>query len=63
MRLLLLWLNLMPISMLAIAIIFAVVAVNTERWAMLAIMIVMALLATALFFTQRRIIDRYLTTK
>ena len=63
MRLLVLWLTAMPIGMLAIAILFAVIAVNRESWAMLAIMIVMAVMALVLFVMQRRLINRYLTGK
>lgn len=63
MRLLVLWLTVMPIGMLAIAILFAVIAINRESWAMLGIMIVMAVMAVVLFVTQRRLINRYLSGK
>ncbi len=60
MRLLLLWLTLMPLTMLAVAAIFAFIAARDERWGLLAVMAGLALLASVLFVAQRRFINNYL---
>ena len=59
-RLLLLWLTLIPLTMLAAAAVFAFIAARDERWGLLAVMAVLALLAGVLFVAQRRFINSYL---
>lgn len=49
MRLMRLWLWLAPLGMLALALLFAALAVGEERWGLLAVMAVLALVAVALF--------------
>ncbi len=51
MRLMRLWLWLAPLGMLALALLFAVLAVADGRWGLLAVMAVLALVAVALFVT------------
>ncbi|HXG35813.1 MAG TPA: hypothetical protein VNL15_02475 [Dehalococcoidia bacterium] len=60
MRLLLLWLTLTPLLLLALAVLFAVIAVGDENWALLGAMVALMPLAVALFFGQRRIVGQYL---
>ena len=52
MRLLRLWLWSAPLIMLAIAIAFAVVAINDQRWGLLAAMLAVTLVALGLFLVQ-----------
>ncbi len=49
MRLMRLWLWLAPLGMLALALLFAGLAVADGRWGLLAVMAVLALVAVALF--------------
>ncbi len=42
------WLWLMPIGMLLVAVVFAVVAALDERWALLAVMVLLGVFATGL---------------
>ncbi len=60
MRLLLLWLALMPLAMLAAAAVFAIIAARDERWGLLAVMVVLAIIAGVFFVAQRRFINNYL---
>ena len=57
-RLLLLWLWGAPLVMLALAVLFGVVAVGEEEWGLLAAMIVLALVAVGLFAVQWRLLRR-----
>ena len=55
MRLLRLWLWGAPLVMLALAVLFGVVAVGEEEWGLLAAMIVLASVAVGLFAVQWRL--------
>jgi predicted lysophospholipase L1 biosynthesis ABC-type transport system permease subunit len=57
-RLLRLWLWSAPLLMLALASLFAVIAVDEERWALLAVMVVLALVAVSLFVLQWRLLRK-----
>ena len=57
-RLARLWLWASPIVMLVVAVVFGVLAVLNEKWGLLAAMIVLALVAVALFVLQRRLLRR-----
>jgi len=57
-RLMRIWLWLAPLGMLALAAVFAVLAVGDERWALLAVMAVLALVSVALFVLQWRLLRR-----
>lgn len=57
-RLLRLWLWAAPLIMLALAALFAVIAVDEERWALLGVMVVLALVAVSLFLLQWRLLRR-----
>ncbi len=58
MRLLRLWLWTAPLAMLALAVLFAVIAVNEERWGLLAAMVLLALVAVGLWLVQWRLLRR-----
>ena len=50
MRILRLWLWLVPITLLMAAVVFAVVAALNDRWALFAVMVVMGFLAVGLLW-------------
>jgi len=58
MRLLRLWLWGAPLAMLALAVLFGVLAVGEEEWGLLAAMVVLALTAVGLFVVQWRLLRR-----
>ena len=58
MRLLRLWLWAAPLAMLALAVLFGVLAVGEEKWGLLAGMVVLALVALGLFVVQWRLLRR-----
>jgi membrane protein YdbS with pleckstrin-like domain len=58
MRLLRLWLWGAPLVMLALAVLFGVLAVGEEEWGLLAAMVVLALTAVGLFVAQWRLLKR-----
>ncbi len=58
MRLLRLWLWTAPLAMLALAVLFAVIAVDEERWGLLAAMVMLALVAVGLWLVQWRLLRR-----
>ena len=58
MRLLRLWLWTAPLAMLALAVVFSVIAVDEERWGLLAAMVVLALVSVGLFVVQWRLLRR-----
>ena len=60
-RLLRLWLWTAPLGMLALAVLFGVLAVNDEKWGLLAAMIVLAVVAIALWLLQWRLLRRVST--
>ena len=57
-RLLRLWLWGAPLAMLALAVLFGVLAVGEEEWGLLAAMVVLALTAVGLFLVQWRLLKR-----
>ncbi len=57
-RLLRLWLWGAPLAMLALAVLFGVLAVGEEEWGLLAAMVVLALVAVGLFVVQWRLLAR-----
>ena len=57
-RLLRLWLWGAPLAMLALAVLFGVLAVGEEKWGLLAAMVVLALTAVGLFVVQWRLLRR-----
>ena len=57
-RLLRLWLWGAPLAMLALAVLFGVLAVRVEEWGLLAAMVVLALTAVGLFVVQWRLLRR-----
>ena len=57
-RLLRLWLWGAPLAMLALAVLFGVLAVGEEEWGLLAAMVVLALTAVGLFVVQWRLLRR-----
>ncbi len=57
-RLLRLWLWGAPLAMLALAVLFGVLAVGDEEWGLLAAMVVLALTAVGLFVVQWRLLRR-----
>ncbi len=57
-RLLRLWLWTAPLVMLALAVLFSVIAVDEGRWGLLAAMVVLALVAVGLFVVQWRLLRR-----
>jgi membrane protein YdbS with pleckstrin-like domain len=57
-RLLRLWLWGAPLVMLALAVLFGVLAVGEEEWGLLAAMVVVALVAVGLFVVQWRLLRR-----
>ena len=65
MRLMRLWLWTTPLGMLALAVLFAVLAVDEENWGLLAAMVILAVVAAALFALQWRLLRqlRSLATK
>jgi len=58
MRLMRLWLWTAPLAMLALAVLFAVLAVVEEKWGLLVAVAVLALVAMGLFVVQRRLLRR-----
>ncbi len=58
MRLMRLWLWVAPLSMLALASLFGVLAVAEGRWGLLAAMVLLALVAVGLFVVQWRLLRR-----
>ncbi len=58
MRLLRLWLWTAPLAMLALAVLFSVIAVEEGRWGLLAAMVMLALVAAGLFVVQWRLLRR-----
>ena len=61
MRLMRLWLWAAPLAMLALAALFGVIAVDGEDWGLLAAMVVLGLVAAALFVLQWRLLRRRIT--
>ena len=59
MRLMRLWLWTAPLAMLALAALFAWLAVDEERWVLLGVMAVLALVAVGLFALQWRLLRLY----
>jgi predicted lysophospholipase L1 biosynthesis ABC-type transport system permease subunit len=57
-RLLRLWLWGAPLAMLALAVLFGVLAAGDEEWGLLAAMVVLALVAAGLFVVQWRLLKR-----
>ena len=57
-RLLRLWLWGAPLAMLALAVLFGVLAVGEEEWGLLAAMVVLGLTAVGLFVVQWRLLRR-----
>lgn len=57
-RLLRLWLWGAPLAMLALAVLFGVLAAGEEEWGLLAAMAVLALVAVGLFVVQWRLLRR-----
>jgi len=57
-RLLRLWLWGTPLAMLALAVLFGVLAVGEEEWGLLAAMVVLGLVAVGLFVVQWRLLKR-----
>ncbi len=57
-RLLRLWLWISPLGMLAVSVLFGVLAVGQERWGLLAAMVMIALTAVGLFVVQWRLLKR-----
>ncbi|MEE8385001.1 MAG: hypothetical protein V3S01_03715 [Dehalococcoidia bacterium] len=57
-RLLRLWLWGSPLVMLAVAVLFGVLAVGEEEWGLLAAMVILALTAVGLFVVQWRLLRR-----
>ncbi len=58
MRLMRLWLWSAPLAMLALAVLFAVLAVGEEKWGLLAAMVLLAAVAVGLFVVQWRLLRR-----
>ena len=58
MRLMRLWLWVAPLSMLALATLFGVLAVAEGKWGLLAAMVPLALVAVGLFVVQWRLLKR-----
>ncbi len=58
MRLMRLWLWVAPLSMLALATLFGVLAVAEWRWGLLAAMVLLALVAVGLFVVQWQLLKR-----
>ena len=58
MRLMRLWLWVAPLSMLALAVLFGVLAVAEGKWGLLAAMVLLALVAVGLFVVQWRLLKR-----
>ncbi len=63
MRLLRLWLWTAPLAMLALAVLFAVLAAEEGEWGLLAAMIVLALVAVGLWLVQWRLLKRLRSTQ
>ncbi len=57
-RLLRLWWWGSPLAMLAVAVLFGVLAVGEEEWGLLAAMVIVALTAVGLFVVQWRLLRR-----
>ncbi|MFB3093517.1 MAG: hypothetical protein ACE1ZN_03820 [Dehalococcoidia bacterium] len=58
MRLIRLWLWVAPLSMLALATLFGVLAVAEGKWGLLAAMVLLALVAVGLWLVQWRLLKR-----
>ena len=58
MRLMRLWLWLAPLSMLALAVLFGVLATAEGKWGLVAAMVPLALVAVGLFVVQWRLLKR-----
>ena len=58
MRLMRLWLWVAPLSMLALAVLFGVLAVAEGKWGLLAAMVPLALVAVGLWLVQWRLLKR-----
>ncbi len=58
MRLMRLWLWATPLGMLGLAVLFGVLAVDEEKWGLLAAMVVLALTSVGLFVVQWRLLRR-----
>ncbi len=58
MRLMRLWLWAAPLGMLALAVLFGVLAVGEGKWGLLAAMVLLALVAIGLFVVQWRLLKR-----
>jgi hypothetical protein len=58
MRLMRLWLWAAPLAMLALAVLFGVLAVAEGKWGLLAAMVLLALVAMGLFVVQWRLLRR-----
>ncbi len=58
MRLMRLWLWVAPLSMLALAVLFGVLAVAEGKWGLLVAMVLLALVAVGLFVVQWRLLKR-----
>ncbi len=58
MRLMRLWLWVAPLSMLALAVLFGVLAVAEGKWGLLAAMVLLALVAVGLWLVQWRLLKR-----
>jgi len=58
-RLMRLWLWTAPLAMLALAVLFAVVAVDEGKWGLLVAMVMLAAVAVGLFVVQWRLLRSY----
>ena len=58
MRLMRLWLWTAPLAMLALAVLFGVIAADDEKWGLLAAMVTLAAVAVGLFVVQWRLLRR-----
>ena len=58
MRLMRLWLWAAPLGMLALAVLFGVLAVAEGKWGLVAAMVLLALVAVGLFIVQWRLLRR-----
>ena len=63
MRLMRLWLWAAPLGMLALAVLFGVLAVAEGKWGLLAAMVLLALVAMGLFVVQWRLLKRLRETE
>ncbi|MEE8370358.1 MAG: hypothetical protein V3S00_06290 [Dehalococcoidia bacterium] len=58
MRLMRLWLWAAPLGMLALAVLFSLIAIDEGKWGLLAAMVILALTALGLFLLQWRLLRR-----